>query len=206
MWGHYLDSDLKNIFFLIFKKFKSIYDQWKLNLIWYVMILNIILFSVKMTLLFGHSVVSDSLGSHGLQHARLPCPSASPRARSNSCPLSQWCHISNHLILCRPLLLLPSIFPSISIFSSKLVLLIKWPKWSFSLSISSSNEYSELICLGLTGLISLQSNGFSRVFWNTRVQKHPIFGAQPSLWSNSHIHTWLLEKPQLWLDGPLLAK
>ena len=60
--------------------------------------------------------------------------------------------------------------------------------------------------LGLTGLISLQSKGLSRVFSNTTVQKHRFFGAQPSLWSNSHIHTWLLEKPYLWLDRHLLAK
>ena len=69
-----------------------------------------------------------------------------------------------------------------------------WPKyWSFSFSISPSNEYSWLTSLGLTGLISLQSKGVSRVFSNTTVQKHPFFVTQPSLWSNSHIHTWLLE-------------
>ena len=94
--------------------------------------------------------------------------------------------------LCRPLLL-PSIFPSIRVFSNESVLCIRWPKyWSFS--ISSSNEYSGLT-LGLTGLISLQSKGLSRVFSNTTVQKHQFLGAQPSLWSNSHIQTWLLEKP-----------
>ena len=71
---------------------------------------------------FSHSVMSNSLQLHGLQHARLPCPSPTPRACSNSCPLSQWCHPSNHLILCCPLLLLPSIFPSIRIFSNKSVL------------------------------------------------------------------------------------
>ena len=60
--------------------------------------------------------------------------------------------------------------------------------------------------LGLTGLISLQSMGISRVFSSTTIQKHQFFGAQPSLWSNSHIHTWLLEKPQLWLYGPLSSK
>ena len=102
---------------------------------------------------------------------------------------------SNHLILCCPLLLLTSVFPSIRVFSNKLVLCIRWPKyWSFSFSISPSNEYSGLP-LGWTGWISLQSNGLSRVFYSTTVQKYQFFGAQLSLWSNSHIYTWLLEKP-----------
>ena len=86
---------------------------------------------------------------------------------------------SNHLILCCPLLLLPSIFPSIRVFSNESVLRIRWPKyWSFSFSISPSNEYSGLISLGWTGCISLQSKGLSRVFSNTTVQKHQFFGAQ----------------------------
>ena len=90
--------------------------------------------------------------------------------------------LSNHLVLCCPLLLLPSIFPSVRVFSNESALCIRWPKyWSFS--ISPSNEYSGLI--SWTGLISLQSKGLSRVFSNTTVSK----GAQPSLWSNSHIHT-----------------
>ena len=97
---------------------------------------------------------------------------------------------SNHLILCCPLLLLPSIFPSIRTFSNKSVLCNKWPKyWSFGFSIPPSNEYSGLISFRLTGWISLQSKGLSRVFSNTTVQKHQFFGAQLSLWSNSHIHT-----------------
>ena len=80
---------------------------------------------------------------------------------------------SNHLILCHPLLLLPSIFPSIRVFSNESVLCIRWPKyWSFSFSISPSNEYSGLISFGWTGWISLQSKGLSRVFCNTTVQKH----------------------------------
>ena len=79
---------------------------------------------------------------------------------------------SNHLILCHPLLLLPSIFPSIRVFSNKSVLCTRWPKcWSFSFSISTSNEYSGLSPWGLTGLI-LQSKGLSRVFSSTTVQKH----------------------------------
>ena len=88
---------------------------------------------------------------------------------------------SNHLVLCH-LLLLPSIFPSIRVFSKESVLHI-------SFSISPSNEYSGLISLGWTGWISLQSKGRSRVFSNTTVQKHQFFGTRLSLWSNSHIHT-----------------
>ena len=100
---------------------------------------------------------------------------------------------SNQLILCCPLLLLPSIFPSIRVFSNELALRIRWPKyWSFSFNISPSNEHSGLISFRMD---SLQSKGLSRVFSNTTVQKHQFFGAQPSLWSNAHIHTWLLEKP-----------
>ena len=91
---------------------------------------------------------------------------------------------SKHLILCCPLLL-PSIFPNIRVFSNELASHIRWPKyWSFSFSISPSNEYSRL-----TGLISLHSKGLSSVFSSTTVLKHQFFHAQPSLWSNSHIHT-----------------
>ena len=111
---------------------------------------------------------------------------------------------SNHLILCLPILLLPSISPGIRVFSNESVLHIRWPKyWSFS--ISPSNEYSGLISFR-TDLISLKSKGLSRVFSNTTIQKHQFFGTQLSLWSNSHIHTWLLKKPQLWLHGLLLVK
>ena len=99
---------------------------------------------------------------------------------------------SNHLILCHPLLLLPSIFPSIRAFSSESALHIRWPKyWSFSFSISSSNE--DWFPLGWTGLI-LQSKGLSRVFSNTTVQKHQFFSSQISSQSNSHAHIWPLEK------------
>ena len=87
----------------------------------------------------------DSLRPHGQQHASLPCLLPSPGACSNSCLLSQWCHPSNHLILCHPLLL-PSVFPSIRVFSNKSVLRIRWPKyWNFSFSISPSNGYLRLI-------------------------------------------------------------
>ena len=96
-------------------------------------------------MLFSHKVMSNSLQPHGLQHARPPCPSPSPRVCSSSCPVNRWCH-PKYLILCGPLLLLPSTFPSIKVFSNELVLCIRWPKyWSFSFSISPSNEYSGLI-------------------------------------------------------------
>ena len=110
---------------------------------------------------------------------------------------------SNDLILCHPLLF----FTGIRVFSNESVLCI-WCAmyWSFSFSISPSNEYSDWFPLGWTSLISLQSKGLSRAFSNTRVQKHQFFTAQFYLWFNSHIHTWPLEKPYLWLDRPLLTK
>ena len=99
-------------------------------------------------LLFSRSIVSNSLRPHGLQHTSLPWTSLSPRICSKSCPLSQRCH-PNHLILCCPLLLLPSILPSIRVFSNESALCIRWPKyWSFSFS-SSSSENSGLISFGI---------------------------------------------------------
>ena len=99
-------------------------------------------------LLFSCSVVSNSLLPHGLQHARFPCPSPSPRACSNLSTESVM--PSNHLILCHPLVFLPSIFPSIRIFSNELALHIRWPKyWSFSCSISPSNQHSRLISFSI---------------------------------------------------------
>ena len=103
---------------------------------------------------------------------------------------------SSHLILCRPLLLLPPIPPSIRVFSNESTLRMRWPKyWSFSFSISPSNDTQNWSPLGWTGWISLQSKGLSRVFSSTTVQKHQFFSAQPSSQSNSHTHTWPLEKP-----------
>ena len=113
---------------------------------------------------------------------------------------------SSHLILCRPLLLLPPILPSIRVFSNDSALHIRWPKdWSFSFNISPSNEHQEWSPLEWTGWISLQSKGLSRVFSNTTVQKHQFFGAQLSSPSNSHIHTWLLEKPYIALTRQTLV-
>ena len=113
-----------------------------------------------------HSVVSNSLQPHEPQHTRPPCLSPTSGAYPNSCPLSWWCHPT--ISSCRPLFLLPSLFPSIRVFSNESVLRIRWPEyWSFSFSISPCDEWSGLISLGWTGLISLQSKGCSRPFSNT---------------------------------------
>ena len=144
---------------------------------------------------FSRSVMSDSLRLHGLQHARLLCPSPTPRACSNSCPLTPWCH--------------PTISSSVVLFSSYLQ---SFPasrfflKCQFFASDSQSTGVSASASvlpvtiqnwfpLGWTGWISLQSKGLPRVFSNTTLQKHQFFGAQLSSQSNSHIHTWLVEKP-----------
>ena len=130
---------------------------------------------------FSHAVVSDSLQPHGLQHARLPCLSPTPRVYSNSCPLSPMMP-TNHLILCHPFLLLPSIFPIITIFSNESVFLHQLATFckggaSASASVLPMN-IQDSFPLGWTGWISLQSKGLSRVFSNTTVQKHQFFSAQ----------------------------
>ena len=148
------------------------------------------------------SVVSNSLQTHRLQHARLPCPSPTPGASSNSCSSSWWCHptISSSVV---PFFSCLQSFPASGSFP-KSVLCIRWTKLqhqlqhqSFQWIFRTDVLYNWLlwVLLGLTGWISWQSKGFSRVFSNTTVQKHQFFGAQLSLESNSHIHTWLLEKP-----------
>ena len=141
------------------------------------------------------SVVSDSLRHYGLQHARPLCPSPTPGVYPNSCPLSQWCH--------------PTILSSVVPFSSCLQ---SFPaSGSFQMSqlftsggqsirVSASTSVlpmntQDWFLLGWTGWLSLQSKGLSRVFSKTMVQKRQFFGTQLSLWSNSHIHTWPLEKP-----------
>ena len=136
-----------------------------------------------------------SLQPHELQHSRPPCPSPTPRVHPNPCPLSRWCH--------------PAILSSVIPFSSypqslppsgsfPMSQLFSWGGQSIGVSASASvlsmntQDWSPLEC---TGWISLQSKGLSRVFSNTTVQKHQFFGAQLSSQSNSHIHTWPLEKP-----------
>ena len=155
---------------------------------------------------FSHSVVSDSLRPHESQHARSPCPSPTPRVYSNSCPLSQWCHptISSSVI---PFSSWPQSLPASGSFPMSQ--LFSWGGQSIGVSASTSvlpMNIQEWSPLGWTGWISLKSKGLSRVFSNTTVQKHQFFGTQLSSQSNSHIHTWPLEKPEPWLDGPLLAK
>ena len=165
-----------------------------------------ILYCLSHSVQFSRSIVSDSWWPHGLQHTRPPCPSPSPGACSNSCPFGQRCHptISSSVI---PFSSCPQSFPASGSFP------ISWLFTSGGQSIRASVSASALpmniqgwFPLGLTGLISLLSKEFSRVFSRTTIWKHQLFSAQSSLWSNSHIFTWLLEKPQLWLDGPLLAK
>ena len=126
--------------------------------------------------------MSDSLCPHGLQYSRLPCPSLSiSQSLLKFMPIESVMP-SKHLILYHPLILLPSIFPGIRGFSNDSVLCIRWPKyWSFSFSISPSNEYSGLISFRIDWLDFLQSRGLSRVFSNTIVPKHQLFGAQLSL-------------------------
>ena len=160
--------------------------------------------------LSSRSVVSDCLPPHGLQHARLPCHSLSPGVCSDSCPSSHlgwWMMPSNLLVHCHPLLLLPSVFPIIMVFSNESALCIRWPKyWSFCFNISPSNEYSELISFRIDRFDLLAVWGTLKSLLQYHSSKQQFFGAQPSFWSNSHIHTWLLEKSKLWLDRLLMAK
>ena len=153
---------------------------------------------------FSRSVVSDSLRPHGLQHASLPCPSPNPRAYTNSSPLCQRCHptISSSAAPISSCLLS---FPASGSFPMSWFFALSGQTMESSVSVLPMNNQG-WCPLRWTGLISLQSKGLSRVFPNTTIQRHQFFGTQPSLWSNSHIHTWLLEKPQLWLYGRLLAK
>ena len=117
-------------------------------------------------------VTSNSLQLHGLQHARPPCPPPSPGVCPSSCVLNRWCRF-NHLVLCCPFLLLPSIFPSIKGFSNEIGCCIRWPKyWHFNFSISPSNEYSGLISFRIEWFYLLTVKGFSRVFASTTVWKH----------------------------------
>ena len=144
---------------------------------------------------FSHSVVSDSLQPHGLQHARPPCPSPTPRVYSNSYPLNWWYHptISSSVIsfsFCLQSFPASGSFQMSQLFTSG--------GQSIRVSVSASvlpMNIHDWFSLGWTGWISLQSKRLSGVFSNTTVQKHQFFKAQLSLSSNSHIHTWLLEKP-----------
>ena len=142
---------------------------------------------------FSRSVMSNSLQPHGLQHTRPPCPSPTPGAYSNSCPLSRWCHptISSSFI---PFSSRFQPFPTSGSFQMSQF----FPSGGQSIRVSASASVlpmniQDWFPLGWTGWISLQSKGLSRVFSSTTVQKHQFFGAQPSSQSNSHIHTWPME-------------
>ena len=146
--------------------------------------------------------MSYSLRPHGLQYARLFCPSPSPIVCSNSCPLCQWCHptFSSSVILsCLQSFPESRSFPVSQLFASG------GQNIGASASVLPMNIQG-WFPLGLTGWISLQSKGLSRVFSSSTIQKYQFFGTQLALWSNSHIHTWLLEKSLLWLYRSLLAK
>ena len=150
--------------------------------------------SLKIFTQFSCSVVSDSLRPLGLQHARLPCPSPTPGAYSNSCPLSLWRHptISSSVI---PFSSHHQSFPASGSFQKNQFFALGGQSIGISTSASVlPMNIQDWFPLGWTGWISLLSEGLSRVFSNTTVQKHQFFGAQLSLYSSSCIHTWLLEK------------
>ena len=145
-----------------------------------------------------------TLRSHWLQHTRLPCLPLSPRVCSNSCALSQWCYLTTSssdapFSFCLKSFPASGSFPDSKLFASG----GQSTGDSASASVPAMN-IQDWFPLVWTGWIFLLFKGLWRVFSNTTAQKHQLFGAQLSLKSNSHIHTWLLEKP--WLDGPLLAK
>ena len=144
---------------------------------------------------FSRSVASNSLRPHGLQHARPPCPSPTPRVYSNSCPLSQWCHptISSSVV---PFSFHLQSFPTSGSFQMRQF--FESGGQSTGVSASASvlpMNIQDWFPLGSTGWISLLSKGLSRVFSSATIQKHQFFSAQLSSQSNSHIHTWLQEKP-----------
>ena len=136
--------------------------------------------SIFWFLLFSHSVTSHSLQPHGLQHAKLPYPSLSPRAWSNSCSLCRWCHpaISSFVI---PFSSCPQSFPASGSFPMSQLFASSWPRyWTFIFSISHFNEYSRLISFRIHWFYLLMPKGLSRVFSGTTVGKHRFFSAQPS--------------------------
>ena len=153
------------------------------------------LLTVKYSVQFSCSVVSDSLQPHESQHTRPPCPSQTLGVYWDSCPSSRWCHpaISSSVI---PFSSFPQSLPASGSFTMSQ--LFAWGGESIGVSASSSvlpMNTQDWSPLGWIDWISLQFKGLSRVFSNTTVQKHQFFSAQLSSQSNSHIHTWPLEKP-----------
>ena len=150
--------------------------------------------------------MSDSLQPHGLQHARLPCPSLSPGVCSNSCPPSQWCH-STISSSATPFSSCPQSFPASGSFPvNRLFPSVGQNIGASALASVLPMNIQGWFPLGLIGLISLLSKGLSSIFSSTTIQKHQFLSTHPSWWSNSHTHTWQLEKPQLWLYRPLSEK
>ena len=148
---------------------------------------------LNVLLLLSHSVMSDSLWPHGLQHGRLPCPSASPGVYSNSCPLSQWCH--------------PTILTSVIHFSSCLQCFPASASFPMCWLFASGDQ--NIAALASPSVLPINIQDWFPLGWAgspcsprdsqesspTTVQKHQFFSTHPSLWSNPHINTWLLEKP-----------
>ena len=151
---------------------------------------------------FSRSAVSNSLWS---QHARPRCPLLTPGVNPNSCPLSPWCHPAISFFVV-PFSSCPQSFSASGSFPMSQLFASGGQSIRFSASALVLPMNTQDWSLEWTGWISLQSKALSRAFSNTTVQKHQFFGTQLSSQSNSHIHTWLLEKPSPWLGGPLLAK
>ena len=173
-------SSLEVIYWILFLKFYFYYIFIEVNLI----------YSVQ----FSRSVMSDSLRPHEPQHARPPCPSPTPGVYPDSCPSGRWCHpaISSSDV---PFSSYPQSLPASESFPMSQ--LFAWGGQSIGVSALASvlpKNTQGWSPLGWTGWISLQSKGLSRVFSNTTVQMHQFFGTQLSSQSNSHIHTWPLEK------------
>jgi len=158
-------------------------------------IMNSSFFLASSSVQFSHSVVYNSLQLHEPEYARPPCSTPTPRVYPNPCPLSRWCHptISSFVV---PFCSCHQSFPASGSFQMTQL----FPSGGQSIGVSASTSVLPMNTqdqspLGWTGWISMQSKGLSRVFSNTTVQKHQFFSAQLSSQSNSHIHTWPLEKP-----------
>ena len=180
-WQHYLQMPRHGS--------KVSINRWMHKKMW-----SILYITMEYSVQFSCSVMSNSLRPHELQYARPPCPSPTPGVYPNSCPLSRWCHptISSSVI---PFSSCPQSLPASGSFP--ISQLFAWGGQSIGASASASvlpMNTQNWSPSEWTGWISLQSKGLSRVFSNTTVQKHQFLGAQLSSQSNSHIHTWPLEK------------
>ena len=193
IWGLFLYMVWGNVLISLFDMYYSSFLKHQLlkRLSFFNCIFYFLCYAIIDMFLFSCSVVSPSLRPHGLQHARVPCPSPTPRTCSNSSSLSQWCHptISSSVVP----------FPSCPASGS---FLMSWLFSSGGQSIAAAASVSVLpmniqdwFPLGWTGWISLQSKGLSIVFSNATVQKHQFFSTLTCLWSNFHNHTWIMEKP-----------